>query len=140
MTNEVPCIAMTHCGWGPFVSIAFLPHLTLILCLYLFVHGLVRRHKTGSARSFGELLFIGTSAMLALFLTLGFWSLSSALLNAAVPSDIMTLRITGLVAEFLVTAAWMVPPVALGYIFSFVLRTQKKTKTDFANQPTERLR
>jgi len=128
MTNMPPEMMITHCGWGPCIP-AFLSQLTLLVSIYLITHGLVRRRKTGSAKPFGEILWVTTTAFLAVFLTLGLWRLGSLLSQGVVvlpryDSDLGT----SFTSEFLMNCAYMVPPVALGYIGSFVLRIKKRVE------------
>ena len=142
MTNMPPELMITHCGWGPFPAIALLPHLTLLVSLYLVTHGLIRKRKTGSAKPFGEILWIATTAFLAVFLTLGLGRLGELLYQQVVVevprTDVLIDQKTHFVAALLLICAWMVPPVAFGYIGSFVLRIKKQVENDSANTPSDR--
>jgi hypothetical protein len=138
MTNITPEMMTTHCGWGDIPAIVFLPHLTLLVSLYLLTHGLIKRRKAGSAKPFGEVLWVSTTAFLALFLTLGLWRLGLLLSQGVVRvwsrDDISDLG-PNITSEFLMNCAYMIPPVALGFIGSFVLRNTKRVDNCSANNP-----
>jgi hypothetical protein len=139
MTNIPPEMMITHCEWDFYTAfMGFLPQLTLLATIYLLAHGLIRRRKTGVAKPFGEILWVATTTFLAIFLTLGLHRLWTSLCLGRPNFDNNLSEI--FVAEFLSRCVWMIPPVALGFIGSFVLRMANQAENGSANKPSNSTR